>query len=182
MKKQIPIPSDTLSDAVKSNIENIGKYYDREEEKISGTQSMIELISTFFGSTIYFSSFVMFVVLWIIGNESALIMGYIPIDVPPFFWLQGLLGLNGVLIAIAVLTRQSRMTKLSDLQVHLSLQVHLLTEQKVTKVLQLLEALRKDMPDVRNRDDPELTAMQVDTDLNAVLDALEAQKTESHRT
>jgi uncharacterized membrane protein len=87
-----------------------------------------------------------------------------------------MLGLNGVLIAIAVLTRQSRMTKIADIQVHLSLQVHLLTEQKVTKLLQLLETLRKDMPDVRNRDDPELTAMQVDTDLQAVLDAIEAKK------
>jgi len=179
--KQAGTP-DALPDAVKSNIDNIAKYYDREEEKISGSQSLIELISSFFGSTIYFGSFVMFVILWIVGNESAILAGYIPIDTPPFIWLQGMLGLNGVLIAIAVLTRQSRMTKISDVQLHLSLQMHLLTEQKVTKVLQLLEALRKDMPDVRNRHDPELTAMQVDTDLEAVLGAIEEKKAESQRT
>jgi len=181
MKKKPPATPDVLSDAVKNNIEHIAKYYDREEEKISGPQSAIELISAFFGSTIYFGSFVLFVVSWIAVNEWVFVEGYAPFDPPPFIWLQGMLGLNSVLIAIAVLTRQSRMTKISDIQVHLSLQVHLLTEQKVTKVLQLLEALREDLPGVRNRDDPELTAMQVDTDLEAVLDAIEAKKVESQR-
>ncbi|MFZ6689999.1 DUF1003 domain-containing protein [Undibacterium sp. SXout11W] len=181
MKKQTPATHDVLSDAVKNNIENIAKYYDREEEKISGPQSVIELISSFFGSTVYFCSFVMFVLSWICVNEFVLLVGYVPIDPPPFLWLQGMLGLNGVLIAIAVLTRQSRMTKIADIQVHLSLQVHLLTEQKVTKVLELLEALREDLPGVKNRVDPELTAMQVDTDLGAVLEAIEAKKVESKR-
>ncbi|MBK1890756.1 hypothetical protein Undi14_12000 [Undibacterium sp. 14-3-2] len=54
MRKQPPVKHEVLSDAVKNNIENIAKYYDREEEKISGPQSVIELISSFFGSTVYF--------------------------------------------------------------------------------------------------------------------------------
>jgi uncharacterized membrane protein len=37
---------------------------------------------------------------------------------------------------------------------HLDLQINLLTEQKVTKLIRLLEELRADMPGVRTRHDP----------------------------
>lgn len=176
--RSTPLP-DALSDAVKSNIENVAKFYEREEEKISGTQSTIELISCFFGSPIYFGGFIIFVGLWIFGNLIAENTEHTAFDAAPFFWLQGTVGLNGMLITIAVLIRQNRMAKIAELRAHLSLQVHLLTEQKVTKVIQLLEALREDMPDVKDRYDPDVAAMQVDTNPHAVLNAIEAHNSGS---
>ena len=70
------------------------------------------------------------------------------------------------------------MARLVELHAHLALQVNLLTEQKATKTIQLLEELRRDLPNVRNRLDPEITKMQMQTDTHAVLDAIEAQHTD----
>ncbi|HEY0420269.1 MAG TPA: DUF1003 domain-containing protein, partial [Acetobacteraceae bacterium] len=97
-------------------------------------------------------------------------------DAPPFFWLQGIVGLNGALITIAVLIRQNRMVRLADQRAHLGLQVNLLAEQKITKVIQLLEELRRDLPDVRDRHDPDLMALQQEADPHAVLNAIEEQR------
>jgi uncharacterized membrane protein len=165
-----------LSDAVKDNIDSVSAFYEHEEAKISGTQSAIEKISYHFASPIYFGGFVLFVIVWIIINLSADHFDWPQFDAPPFFWLQGIVGINGVLITIAVLVRQSRMSRVADLRAHLNLQVNLLSEQKTTKVIQLLEELRKDLPDVRNRHDPEVDTMQMQTNPHAMLNAIEAQK------
>ena len=52
-------------------------------------------------------------------------------------------------------------------------QVNLLTEQKVTKLIHLIEELRRDMPMVRDRHDPQSKALQERTDPLKVLSAIE---------
>ena len=171
-----------LSDNVKENIDNIAAFYAREEDKISMPQSAIEIAGCFFGSPIYFVSFILFVALWIIGNlVSPRVIGR-EFDPPPFIWLQGIVALNGVLITIAVLIRQNRMGRLDEMRAHLSLQVNLLAEQKTSKIIQLLEELRRDSPDIKNRRDPEVEAMQTQADPHAMLHAIEAQHTEKKET
>ena len=59
-------------------------------------------------------------------------------DEPPFFFLQGILSANALLLTIAVLIRQSRMAQLAAHRAHLDLQINLLTEQKVTRLIQML--------------------------------------------
>ena len=175
-KPQVPLQA--LSETVKENINTVAEFYEREEAKISGAQSVIERISFFFGSALYFGSFVLLVGAWIAANVFAARLGWKQVDPPPFFWLQGFVGLNGVLITIVVLVRQNRMVRLAELHAHLALQVNLLTEQKATKTILLLEELRLDLPNVRNRLDPEIVKMQMQTDPHSVLDAIQAQHTD----
>ncbi|MGZ5817966.1 MAG: DUF1003 domain-containing protein [Burkholderiaceae bacterium] len=166
----------SLSDAVKDNIDSVAAFYSREEAKISGTQSAIEKISYRFGSPLYFGGFILFVIFWCGINLLMKYQGQYPFDPPPFFWLQGFCGLNSVLITIAVLIRQNRMSRLEESRTHLNLQVNLLAEQKTTKLIQLIEELRRDLPNVKNRHDPEVETMQMQTNPHAMLNAIEAQK------
>lgn len=178
-KNQSPSPhSLSVSDAVKDNIDSVAAFYAREEAKISGSQSIIEKISDRFGSPVYFVGFVLFVIFWCGVNDYIKHRGMDPFDPAPFFWLQGICGLNSVLITIAVLIRQNRMSRLEASRAHLNLQVNLLAEQKATKLIQLMEELRRDLPNVRNRRDPEVDAMQLQTNHHAMLHAIEAQKAE----
>ena len=89
------------------------------------------------------------------------------------YWLQGATGLFDALIATTVLVAQSRLNRESEQREHLQLQVNLLAEQKATKIIALLEELRRDLPIVRNRRDPEAEAMAQAVDPKAVLSALE---------
>lgn len=52
-------------------------------------------------------------------------------DPPPFFWLQGLVGLSALLVATMVLITQNRQGKHEQQRRLLDLHVNLLVEQKV---------------------------------------------------
>jgi uncharacterized membrane protein len=125
------------------------------------------------GRPSYLAAVLSFVALWLLGNASAELLGYKALDPPPFFWLQGIVSLGALLTTTVVLITQNREAKLEEQRLELELQVNLLTEQKTTKLIHLLEELRRDLPMVKNRDDPEAAALQKPTDLEEVLAALE---------
>ncbi len=72
-----------------------------------------------------------------------------------------------------VLIKQNRLDKLAEQRAHLDLKVTLLTEQKVAKLIDLLEELRRDLPNVRNRHDPEAIALKQSMNPDLVLAALD---------
>jgi uncharacterized membrane protein len=76
-------------------------------------------------------------------------------------------------VTTMVLLTQNRQAKQAEHRRHLDLQVTLLVEQKVTKVIALIEELRRDLPSVQNRVDSQAEAMQEVVDPQTVLSALE---------
>jgi uncharacterized membrane protein len=94
-------------------------------------------------------------------------------DPPPFELLDGAMTLISLVTTTIVLIAQNRQTKLEQQHTHLELQVSLLTEQKVTKLINLIEELRRDMPMVRDRHDPHAEALQESADTAKVVAALE---------
>ena len=100
-------------------------------------------------------------------------LGIAEFDPAPYFWLQGIVGLGALLTATAVLTKQNRLAQLEQQRAHLDLKVTLLTEQKVAKLIDLLEELRRDLPDVRDRHDSDAVAMQQAMNPDLVLAALD---------
>jgi uncharacterized membrane protein len=52
------------------------------------------------------------------------------------------------------------------------LQINLVTEQKVTKLIHLIEELRADLPGVRARDDPHVSQLKKPTDATQLASAL----------
>lgn len=124
------------------------------------------------GRPIYLVALLIFVALWIVVNSRAVFLGSRSIDPPPFSWLQGLLTLVALITTTIVLIAQNRQVKLDQQRAHLDLQVNMLTEQKVTKVIHLLEELRRDLPMVKDRYDPQIAVLQEGADTAQVVSAL----------
>jgi uncharacterized membrane protein len=157
---------------INSNIESIVAFHEREQEKRSQWQQSLERIGALLGRPVYLASLAGIVVTWVAGNAIARALGYHAVDPPPFAWLQGLLTLVAILTTTVVLITQNGLAKLEQQRAHLDLQVNLLTEQKVTTVIRLLEELRRDLPMVKDRHDAEANALQQRTDTAQVLAAL----------
>jgi uncharacterized membrane protein len=87
--------------------------------------------------------------------------------------LQGVLTIAALMTTTVVLIAQNRLTRIETQRSQLDLQVNLLTEQKVTKLIHLLEELRRDLPMVKDRHDPEAAVLQQRTDTAQVLVALQ---------
>ncbi len=86
---------------------------------------------------------------WIAGNLIVLAIGHKPWDEPPFSWLQGMTGVAALYMTILILATQRREDQLASHREQLTLELGILSEQKAAKIIQLLEELRRDLPDVR---------------------------------
>ena len=151
-------------------------FYTREEQKISRSQRRLENISGFVGRPLYLGSILIFVSLWVLANVFARQCGLVAFDPAPFFGLQGIVSLGALLTATVVLIKQNRLAKIEEQRAQLDLQLNLLTEQKTTKLIDLIEELRHDLPMVKNRHDPEAAALQQPTDPHLVLAALDERR------
>jgi len=162
----------TTESLIHQNIGDIAEFRQREERKIGPSQRAMEALSAFIGRPMYLLSLLSLVIIWIGTNTTLMLLGARPLDRPPFSWLQGFLSLAALVTTTVVLIAQNRQAKLESQHSHLDLQVNLLTEQKVSKIIDLLEELRRDLPMVRDRHDPEAAGLQQRTDTAQVLSAL----------
>jgi uncharacterized membrane protein len=174
-------PFESDRDQISQNIEAVLEFYTREEQKISRSQRILERISGLIGQPIFLGVILLFVALWMLANTVLRQFGMAEFDPAPFFWLQGIVGLGALLTATAVLTKQNRLAKLAEQRAHLDLKVTLLTEQKAAKLIDLLEELRRDLPNVRNRHDPEAAALQQSMNPDLVLAALDERSEPDER-
>jgi uncharacterized membrane protein len=169
-------PVESGRDQISQNIAAVVEFYAREERKISRSQRILERISRFVGQPVFLGIILIFVTLWMLANAVLREFGMAEFDPAPFFWLQGIVGLGALLTATVVLTKQNRLAKLAELRAHLDLKVTLLTEQKAAKLIDLLEELRRDLPNVRDRHDPNAAALQQSMSPDRVLAALDERR------
>lgn len=159
-----------LPPAAKGNLELLTTFKDREAAQIPGAQLLIERISRFFGSPAYFAFAVVFIFAWMLVNGWTAHAGLHAIDAPPFPWLQGLVSSNALLLTVAVLIRQNRMAQAAEHRSHLDLQINLLSEQKVTKILQIVDELQRNL--TAPRPDSEMAEMTKPADAHALMHAI----------
>lgn len=159
-------------DPIGQSIEATANLHIHMERKVDPHQRSIESVTAFLGRPRFLYIILLFVALWILLNIALKLASIHPIDPPPFSWLQGLIGLSALLMTIVVLITQRRQNRATELRRQLDLQVGLLVEQKVTKLIELVEELRRDMPQVENRHDPEVEALKESVNPHEVISTL----------
>lgn len=171
------IPIVPLPDPIGHNIEAIVAMHTNAERGVPRHQRVLETATTFVGrpAFLYISSFM--VILWLLPNALPR-LGLPRFDPPPFDLLQLALGIIALPMTVAVLIKQDRQEKLAEQRAQLSLQLNLLSEQKIAKLISLVEELRRDLPDVKDRFDPEAEVMKQAADPTVVIETLEKTLTE----
>lgn len=170
---KVVIPSAPLPDPLGQNIEAIITLQARAEKDLSRTQRVVETVTAFFGRPLFLYIVVIGVTLWMVPNLLPPDFGFPQFDPPPFEWLDHILGFASVLMTTGVLIAQNRQEKMAEQRAQLSLQLNLLSEQKIAKLIALIEELRRDLPNVKNRHDPEAEVMQQAADPHLVIEVLE---------
>ncbi|MEH2143537.1 DUF1003 domain-containing protein [Nostoc sp.] len=159
-----------LPDPIAKNIEAISSLHTQEVRDIPAHQRILEAIATFFGRAIFLYSLLFILALWIFGSFFD---GFLPFNLPAFSWSGQGLDAAALVISTGVLVRQTRQENFAEQRAQLMLQLNLLSEQKIAKIIALLEELRSDLPDVINRHDSEAELMRQAADPIAVLEALQ---------
>jgi uncharacterized membrane protein len=165
-------PLEAPPPTVSRNVETIAAVHAKAEESVGNHQRFIERLTFRLGSPAGLYGTTLLVALWVLSNLGLAYGGLPAPDPPPFVWLQGAVAFAALLVAITVLATQNRQAKHSEQRAELDLQVNLFAEQKVAKLIALLEELRRDLPSVPNRSDPVADSMTRSVDPHSVLHAL----------
>jgi uncharacterized membrane protein len=171
-----PSSSDPVPPSISQNIEAMGDYYKREEQRVGSAQRLLERLGDAIGRPLFLGIILIFVGLWMLFNGMATRLGIVAFDPPPFVTLEAIIALAALLITTIVLIGQNRLAKLEQRRGQMELQVNILTEQKTTTIIRLLEELRRDLPMVRDRHDPDAATLQEPTDATQILTALEKEQ------
>lgn len=97
-----------------------------------------------FGSTTFLIINVLWFTIWIIVNLG-LVPGLEPFDPFPFGLLTMALSIEAIVLAIFILVSQNRTSYVDTLREELHLQINLIAEEEITKVLNVLAEMRKKM-------------------------------------
>jgi uncharacterized membrane protein len=164
--------NELLPEQVLKNIEAIATHQDRYLQNSTPHQRGLDKITAVFSrSEFLYFQIVFFTTWWLCSYLSN--RHILPADFPPFDLREEGLGVAGLLISTGVLIYQTRQEQVSEERSHLMLQLNLITEQKIAKLISLVEELRTDLPNVRNRADLEAEIMQQAIDPQAILEVIQ---------
>ncbi len=110
-----------------------------EEEALKTRTSADRLsdsIANFVGSITFVVLHLIWFAIWTVVNVGV-VSKSLKFDPYPFALLCMLVSLEGVLLSTFVLIKQNRMSQRADYRSHLDLQINLLSEKEITKILQL---------------------------------------------
>ena len=161
-----------LPEQVIKNIETVISLQANQERSVPMSERVLGKIAAAFGRARFLYSQLAFFSLW------GLVSHFAPDalaqwDLPIMDLQNHGLDMAALLITTGVLIRQTQQDKIAERRSHLMLQINLLNEQKIAKVIELIEELRADTPDIANRFDWEANIMQQSTDPQVVLDILQ---------
>jgi uncharacterized membrane protein len=122
------------------NIEEVVRMEDEAARHRPPSSRIADVVAGFAGTLGFVAAHAALIALWAAAN-TGLVPGLPVFDPYPFGLLGGMLSLEGVLLAAFVLMKQNRMSARAEERSHLDLQISLLAEQEVTKVIQMLERI-----------------------------------------
>lgn len=160
--------------------ENIGtrqKTMKSIKAKAAEKRSFIEIVADratdLLGSTPFLIANILIFIVWIVIN-TGLIPGVKPFDTFPFPLLTISVALEAIILAILVLSSQNRASKVADLREEVQLQVNVLTEEEITRMLWML-VLLLEKNGIRIPEDQRLREMLRETDLEKIEKSLKKQ-------
>ncbi len=136
--------ADAANETVQGNIRTIIALQEEQDSQRSLSNRIGDAIGTFAGTVTFVLLHLALFAVWAAVNTG--IMPIVPQwDPYPFSLLTMIVSMEGVLLTTFVLIKQNRMGSRADRRNHLDLQINLLTEKEVTKVIQMLERISAHM-------------------------------------
>ncbi|HEU4564841.1 MAG TPA: DUF1003 domain-containing protein [Gemmatimonadaceae bacterium] len=163
---------------VERNIRALLERRAEEDETKSREARIADTITRFTGSMPFVYLHLVIFGGWILINLG-IVPGMRPFD-PSFVTLAMVASVEAIFLSTFVLISQNRMAALADKRADLDLQVSLLAEHEVTRLLRLTAAMAERMG-IAEALDPEIDELARDVEPEKVLERMEAQEREFER-
>jgi uncharacterized membrane protein len=157
---------------IDETISSIAKLRAEHRENATPLQRVVDRMVKLLGRPQFIGVISVVIVAWIGLNLLSASLGDHMIDSAPFPWLGEAISLTSLYMVVLILISQQREDQLAHHREMLILELAILSEQKIAKVIQLLEESRRDNPNIRNRLDAEAETMGQAADTQSVLNAI----------
>ena len=153
------------SDHVTKTIDDILKL---ESHERTLSERIAERIATFTGSILFVWLHVVWFALWIAFNIPWL--GFQPIDPFPFTLLTMIVSLEAIFLSAFILMSENRQGRLADRRARVNLQVDMIAEREITKLMKLVADIHTHLK-IQRPADLELDDMQKATNIEHLTQA-----------
>jgi len=165
-----------LARVVHENIEQLISIRDAEEKKKGLQEKAADLLTRFSGSMLFVYVHAAWFGLWIAVNVGWL--GTKPFDPFPFSLLTLIVSLEAIFLSTFVLISQNHASQMADRRADLDLQINLLSEHEITRLLALVDAMASHLG-VTVPEQPELDELKKDIGAGEVLQEIESRESKS---
>lgn len=143
------------------------------QDKRSATEKISDLLTEYFGGFAFLVINVAFFTFWILAHTGN-IPFVEPFDPFPFSFLTLIVSLEAIILSIFVLISQNRAARVDDLRQEVDLEVDLITERELTKIMEIIKKIaEKNGIDLSK--DKELQTMLKPLEENKIEKTLEKQ-------
>jgi uncharacterized membrane protein len=155
-----------------SHIDSMARQEHAFLEKRTLSERAGDGVAALAGSLVFVMIHVLLVLTWILINVQG--VSWIPrFDPYPFSLLGMIVSVEAVVLSSFILMRQNRMSKRAERRDHLNLQVDLISEKEITKLLQMVRAICERMGLNQIADDKELREFSQATSVETLTQRLE---------
>jgi uncharacterized membrane protein len=161
------------TDHVDEVIESVAEIERRAHHEISDHQRRIEKVTRRLGRPSVVYLVIGVCLLWAGVNLVLHAVGATPFDPPPFPLLDSLMTFLELVLVVLILTTEHRSEQLGLRRSQLDLQMNLLNERRMAKLIEMVDALRRDLPQIPTHNDPEVEQLRSPTDPHDALRAIQ---------
>jgi len=166
-------PHPHLAKVIERNIETLMEVRKQLEHNRNVQDRIADRITKFSGSTLFLYFHIGWFSAWVVIN-----LGLTPMqafDPFPFGLLTMIVSLEAIFLSTFVLISQSRMAEIADKRADLDLQINLLGEYEITKILRIVDAIA-DHLQLDAGSDPELDELKIEIAPDEVLKEMERRQ------
>ena len=160
-----------LAQVLERNIYALQRRHEDDEARASMEQRVARRITDFTGSMLFVYLHVAIYGAWIVLNLNW--VPGVPVWDPSFVILAMVASVEAIFLSTFVLITQNRMSATAERRAQLDLQINLLAEHEVTKLIRMVHAIA-DRLEVDTESGPELEELKSDIAPEAVLDEIES--------
>ena len=165
-----PTGSPSLDEILERNIQSVLEKRRQEAAAATKHQGAAMVIGRFIGSFGFIYAHLLLFGGWILANTVGL--PGIPMFDPELVLVATFAAIEAIFLTTLVLINQNRMSAVAERRAELDLQISLLTEHEVTRMLHLVSAVAERLK-VRSAVDEEIEELKHDVEAAEVLDKIE---------
>jgi uncharacterized membrane protein len=165
----------TLASILRRNIAALEEHARRERSEATAQERFAHRMTDFVGSMGFLYIHVALIAAWVTVNLG-LLPGVAPFD-PTFVMLATVASVEAIFLTTFVLISQNRNSAMADRRARLDLQINLLAEHEITRLLSMVRAIAREMG-IEEGENPELSELEREVAPEAVLEELMEEEKE----